>query len=95
MPDAAAVFSPIGNMYAMIFIAHIVLHARCFSCMYFYLPSAFKLFLDVMLYLHCMVGCLFCECAVIMPKYGKEHGFLESLVSWLKPYMGIEVAIHA
>ena len=37
----------------------------------------------------------FCKNTVIMPKYGNVAWILESLVSWLKPYMGIGVAIHA
>ena len=55
MPDTITVFSPIGNVDAMIFFALV----------------------------------WYCSFHIVM------HNFLELLVSWLKPYMGIGVAIHA
>jgi len=57
IPDTAAIFSPIGNMHAMISLVHVVLYTalvHIFSCLYFYLPySCFvcvEAFLNVMLF---------------------------------------------
>ena len=99
--DTAAVFSPNSNMNAMIFLAHIVLYdalVSILSCLYSTCSCtvSVKTFFLVQCYSICEVKIFilreYCNYAQI---WTSRMDFFELLVSWLKPYLGIGVAIHA